>query len=303
MEKYDLIIIGSGPGGLTAGIYGGRQGSKTLMLDKGPAGGQGLEVPMMENYPGYEIIAGVSLIAQKKKQALKLAELHEMEEVTSIEPLGRIYKISTTKQEYHANAIILSTGSRHRPLNVPGETEFLGKGVCYCATCDGPLFSGKDVLIIGGGNSAAQEALFLKNIGCNVTIVHRRDQLRADKYLKEKLEEHKIPIIWDSDVEEIKGNVFVETVVLNNKKTSQKTEVSVSGVFIAIGDEPINQLAKDLGLDIDHNGYIITDKFQRTNLERVYAAGDITGGVNQWIVACSEGAVAATAAFEDLQKM
>lgn len=303
MEKYDLIIIGSGPGGLTAGIYGGRQGTKTLMLDKGPAGGQGLEVPMMENYPGYEIIAGVSLIAQKKKQALKLAELHEMEEVTSIEPLGRIYKISTTKQEYHANAIILSTGSRHRPLNVPGETEFLGKGVCYCATCDGPLFAGKDVLMIGGGNSAAQEALFLKNIGCNVTIVHRRDQLRADKYLKEKLEEHEIPIIWDSDVEEIKGNVFVETVVLNNKKTSQKTEVSVSGVFIAIGDEPINQLAKDLGLDIDHNGYIITDKFQRTNLERVYAAGDITGGVNQWIVACSEGAVAATAAFEDLQKM
>ncbi|MDO8870429.1 MAG: thioredoxin-disulfide reductase [Methanobacteriaceae archaeon] len=303
MEKYDLIIIGSGPGGLTAGIYGGRQGTKTLMLDKGPAGGQGLEVPMMENYPGYEIIAGVSLIAQKKKQALKLAELHEMEEVTSIEPLGRIYKISTTKQEYHANSIILSTGSRHRPLNVPGETEFLGKGVCYCATCDGPLFAGKDVLMIGGGNSAAQEALFLKNIGCNVTIVHRRDQLRADKYLKEKLEEHEIPIIWDSDVEEIKGNVFVETVVLNNKKTSQKTEVSVSGVFIAIGDEPINQLAKDLGLDIDHNGYIITDKFQRTNLERVYAAGDITGGVNQWIVACSEGAVAATAAFEDLQKM
>jgi thioredoxin reductase (NADPH) len=226
-----------------------------------------------------------------------------MEEVTSIEPLGRIYKISTTKQEYHANSIILSTGSRHRPLNVPGETEFLGKGVCYCATCDGPLFAGKDVLMIGGGNSAAQEALFLKNIGCNVTIVHRRDQLRADKYLKEKLEEHEIPIIWDSDVEEIKGNVFVETVVLNNKKTSQKTEVSVSGVFIAIGDEPINQLAKDLGLDIDHNGYIITDKFQRTNLERVYAAGDITGGVNQWIVACSEGAVAATAAFEDLQKM
>jgi thioredoxin reductase (NADPH) len=303
MEKYDLIIIGSGPGGLTAGIYGGRQGSKTLMLDKGPAGGQGLEVPMMENYPGYEIIAGVSLIAQKKKQALKLAELHEMEEVTSIEPLGRIYKISTTKQEYHANAIILSTGSRHRPLNIPGEKEFLGKGVCYCATCDGPLFAGKDVLMIGGGNSAAQEALFLKNVGCNVTIVHRRDQLRADKYLKEKLEEHEIPIIWDSEVEEIKGNIFVESVVLKNKKTSQKTEVSASGVFIAIGDEPINQLAKDLGLDIDHNGYIITDKFQRTNLERVYAAGDITGGVNQWIVACSEGAVAATAAFEDLQKM
>ncbi|MDO9045454.1 MAG: thioredoxin-disulfide reductase [Methanobacteriaceae archaeon] len=303
MEKYDLIIIGSGPGGLTAGIYGGRQGSKTLMLDKGPAGGQGLEVPMMENYPGYEIIAGVSLIAQKKKQALKLAELHEMEKVTSIEPLGRIYKISTTKQEYHANSIILSTGSRHRPLDVPGEKEFLGQGVSYCATCDGPLFAGKDVLMIGGGNSAAQEALFLKNIGCNVTIVHRRDQLRADKYLKEKLEEHEIPIIWDSEVEEIKGNIFVESVVLNNKKTSQKTEVSVSGVFIAIGDEPINQLAKDLGLDIDHNGYIITDKFQRTNLERVYAAGDITGGVNQWIVACSEGAIAATAAFEDLQKM
>jgi thioredoxin reductase (NADPH) len=303
MEKYDIIIIGAGPGGLTAGIYGGRQGSKTLMLDKGPAGGQGLEVPMMENYPGYEIIAGMSLIAQKKKQALKAASLHEMEEVTSIEPIGPIYKVSTTKQEYNTKSIIISTGSRHRPLNVPGEKEFLGKGVCYCATCDGPLFAGKDVLMIGGGNSAAQEAIFLKKIGCNVTIVHRRDQLRADKYLKDRVEENEIPIIWDSEVKEIKGGQFVETVVLNNKKTSQKTEVSVNGIFIAVGDEPINQLAKDLGLDIDHNGYIITDKFQRTNLTRVYAAGDITGGVNQWIVACSEGAVAATAAFEDLQKL
>lgn len=303
MEEYDIIIIGAGPGGISAGIYAGRQGTKTLMLEKGPAGGLGLEVPMMENYPGYEMIAGMSLIAEMKKQALKTSKLQEMEEVKSITFKNNNFNIKTSKEEYLARSVILSTGSRHRKLGVPGEEELLGRGVCYCATCDGPLYAGKKVLMIGGGNSAAQEAVFLKNIGCDVTLVHRRNELRAEQYLQDQLKAHSIDIIWDSAVEEIKGDPFVETVTLKNLKTSQLTDHNVNGIFIAIGDEPINQLAKELGVDLDPAGYIITDKFQRTNVKRVYAAGDITGGFKQWVIACSEGAVAAMAAYEDLQKI
>lgn len=302
MEKYDIIIIGAGPGGLTAGIYGGRQGTRTLMIDKGPAGGLGLEVPVMENYPGYEIIEGMNLIAKTKKQASKTTELKEMEEVLSITPEEDNFLIKTSNDEYLTRAVILSTGNKHRKLEVPGEKELLGRGVCYCATCDGPLFVGKKVFVVGGGNTSAQEALFLKNIGCDVSMIHRRDELRADHYLQDKLKEYKIEVIWDSIVEEIKGRQFVEKVLIKNVKTSQITQLEANGIFISIGDIPLNQLAKDLGIDLDNSGHIITDKFQRTNIPRVYAAGDITGGYKQWVVACSEGAVAAMSANDDLQK-
>ncbi len=303
MEEYDIVIIGAGPGGLTAGIYGGRQGTKTLMIDKGPAGGLGLEVPIMENYPGYEMIDGMTLIQQKKKQALKTSELKEMEEVLSItRNEENNFHIKTRKDDYLARTVILSTGNKHRKLGVPGEKELLGRGVCYCATCDGPLYAGKKVIMVGGGNAAAQEALFLKNIGCDVTMVHRRDELRAEQYLQDKLKTHGIEIIWDSVVEEIKGEQFVETILLKNINTNPLTAVKAQGIFISVGYLPINQLAKDLGVELDESGYIITDKYERTNIPRVYAAGDITGGYKQWIIACSEGAVAAMAAYDDLQK-
>ena len=303
MEKYDIIIIGSGPAGLTSGIYAGRQGTKTVMIDKGPAGGLGLEVPMMENYPGYEIIAGMSLIKEMKKQALKTTTLKEMEEILSIQAHEDNFLIKSSKGEYLANSIILCTGNQHRKLGAKGEDKFLGRGVCYCATCDGPLFAGKKVFMIGGGNSAVQEAIFLKNIGCDVTLVHRRDELRADKYLQKKLETLNIDIIWDTVVEEIKGEISLETIVLKNVKTSQENEVEAQGIFISVGDIPINKLAKELGVNLDQSGYIITDKFQKTNIPRVYAAGDITGGYKQWVIACSEGAVAAMAAYDDLEKI
>lgn len=302
MESYDIIIIGAGPAGLAAGIYAGRQGTSTLILEKGPAGGLGLEVPMMENYPGYEMIAGMSLINETKKQVLKTTPLHEREEVESVKSDNGSFIIKTINDQYHARALIFSTGSKHKTLDVPGEVKLLGRGVCYCATCDGPLFAGKKVYMVGGGNSAAQEAIFLKNIGCDVTLIHRRDELRAEKYLQEMLKEKKIEIIWDTVVEEVKGDQFVEFLVLKNLKTSIVTEVPAHGIFISVGDTPINQLAKKLGVKLDEQGYIITDKSQRTNIPQVYAAGDITGGYKQWIVACSEGAVAAMAAYEDLQK-
>ena len=303
MEEYDIIIVGAGPGGLTAGIYAGRQGTSTLMLDKGPAGGAGLEVPMMENYPGYEMIAGMSLVTEMKKQAIKNTDLKEREEVTSIEMDGDNFLVKTDKSEYLSKAVIFSTGSRHRQLGVPGETEFIGRGVCYCAACDGPLYAGKKVFMVGGGNAAAQEAIFLQNIGCDVTMVHRRDELRAEQYLQDKLKEHGIDVIWDSVVEEIKGDQFIDTVVLKNVKTSDLSEHSVVGIFIAVGDVPVNKVAQELGVELDQGGYIVTDKSQRTNIPRVYAAGDISGGFKQWVVACGEGAVAAMAAYQDLEKL
>lgn len=302
MEEYDVVIIGSGPAGLTAGIYSGRQGNKTLILDKGIAGGLGLEVPAMENYPGFELISGMELITETKKQAMKNAEIHEMESVKTVLKNNDFFIVKTGKSEYQTKSIIIATGTQHRKLGIKGEEEFLGRGVCYCATCDGPLFINKDVLMVGGGNSAIQEAIFLKNIGCNVTVIHRRDELRAEEYLVEKLFELDIPIIWNSAIEEIKGSQLIESVIIKNIKTENIEELNINGLFIAIGDNPNNKIAEDLGIRLNDSGFIITDKFQRTNIDFVYAIGDITDTYKQWIIACGEGATAAMTLYEDLQK-
>lgn len=303
MEEYDLIIIGEGPAGLTAALYAGRQGMKTIILEKMRGAGSGYMVPAMENYPGFEVIAGKELLERMKKQAEKHVLIKNMEEVKKIDKTdSSSMLITTSKGVYKAKAVIISTGSHHRKLEVPGEMKFLGRGVSYCATCDGPLYQGKKVLMIGGGNAAVQEALYLKDLGCNVTIVHRRDELKAMKYLQEKLDENKIPIIWDSVVEEIRGDMVVKSVVLYNRKTEEKMEVETDGIFVAIGEEPLNKTASSIGVELDEEGYILTDKFQRTNVPRIYAAGDITGGIKQWVVACAAGAVAALSAFEDVKE-
>ena len=310
MEDYDIIIIGAGPAGLTAGMYAGRQNSKTLVIDKGLAGGLGLEVPMMQNYPGFDLISGMELIQKMKSQTENYCEIMENETIQSIDKVegGFLLKTKTSPllmseesddiKEFKTKSIILATGASHKHLNVPGEEEFLGRGVAYCATCDGMFFVDKDVLMVGGGNSAAQEALYLKNLGCNVKLVHRRDELRCEHHLQKALEEKGIEVLWNSTVEEIKGEMMVDSVRLmrDGKEEDYKTDA----VFVAIGDDPSNDLAKELGVELDDNGFIITDKNQATNVEHVYSAGDITGGVKQWIVACGEGAVAAISAYNDL---
>ncbi|AUB55050.1 thioredoxin-disulfide reductase [Methanobacterium sp. MZ-A1] len=301
MEEYDLIIIGGGPAGLTAGIYAGRQGMKTVILEMMTGAGSGYMVPSMENYPGFDEISGKELLEKMRKQVEKHIPVNNMEEVKEIEtndPSGIL--LTTSKGEYKTKSLIISTGSRHRRLKVPGEIEYIGRGVCYCATCDGPLYPGKDVIVVGGGNAAVQEAIYLKGLGCNVTIIHRRDQLRAEKYLQKKLEENEIPVIWDSVVEKINGNMVVDSVTLFNRKTEEKTELPLHGIFIAVGEEPLSKVASEAGVEVDNVGYIQTDKYQRTNIPGIYAAGDITGGIKQWVVACAEGAVAALSAFEDV---
>ena len=302
MEQYDIIIIGAGPGGLTAGIYAGRQGTKNLIIDRDLTGGLGREVPEMENYPGFDNISGLELIEKMKAQATKNCDLHEMEEVTEITKTDGEYRftVKTSKDTYQTKTVILATGSSHRPLDAKGEEEFKGKGVSYCATCDGFFFKGRDIIMVGGGNTALQEGLYLNNLGANVTIVHRRDEFRAQKHLQNQIKEAGIKTIMNATVEEIKGSMLVESVVLKDTKTGELTEHPTSGVFISVGYIPHTELAKQLDVNLDESGHIIIDKEQKTNVDYVYAIGDVCVGLKQWIVACGEGAVAATSAYHDL---
>jgi thioredoxin reductase (NADPH) len=304
MEKYDIIIVGAGPGGLTAGIYAGRQGTKTLILDKNLAGGIGREVPEMENYPGFDLVSGLELAEKMKNQCVKNVELHENEGVNTIEKIednDYNFKVESDEHSYLTKTVIIATGSSHQQLNIPGEEEFKGRGVSYCATCDGMFFAGKDIAMVGGGNSALQEAVFLSNLGCNVTVIHRREEFRAEQYLQDKLKEKGIKTIMNATVEEIKGDMLVSSITIKDKESGELKDLEVDGVFISVGYKPHTKLAEELGVDLDKNNQIITDKNQKTNIDYVYSAGDVCGGVKQWVVACGEGAIAATSAYKDIE--
>jgi len=296
---HELIIVGGGPAGLSAGIYGIRSGLKTLILEKAVAGGLAGEAPLVENYPGMDAIRGMELVEKLKAHAAKYVELREFEPVKNIE-VGKDFLVHTEKCEYPTRALILATGTTHKKLGVKGENEFFGKGISYCATCDGFLFKGKRVAVVGGGNSAAMDAIYLDSIGCDVTLIHRRDELRAEEYLQKRFA-GQVDIRLNSVVEEITGDNFVKGVRIHNTKENTKKDLEVAGVFVSIGEDPNSELAAKIGISLDEEGYITTDKTQRTNIPRIYAAGDVTGGVKQIVVACSKGAVAALSAFEDLR--
>ncbi|MBC8521803.1 MAG: thioredoxin-disulfide reductase [Methanomicrobia archaeon] len=302
-KDYDLIVVGAGPAGMTAGMYGVRSGLETLMVEKGICGGLSNEAPEIENYPGFKKVGGMELAEKMKEQVAEYAEIKELEEVKKIELVKKEMMVITEKDSYLTKAVIISTGTKHRRLGVKGEDEFLGRGISYCATCDGFFFRDKPVIVVGGGDSAVREALYLKNIGCEVTLIHRRGKLRAERYLEKNLEKAGVHILWNSVLKEIKGDKVVRSVVRYDREREIEDELPVEGLFISIGEEPVNELAAHVGIETDKNGYIITDKSQRTNLERVYAAGDITGGVRQVVVACAEGAIAATSAYNDLLEL
>jgi thioredoxin reductase (NADPH) len=285
--SYELIVIGGGPAGLSAGIYGARNGLKTVILEKTIAGGRVGEAPLVENYPGLEAIGGMELVEK------------EFETVKDVK-VGANFLVRTDKGEYSTKALIIATGATHRKLGVKGEAELLGKGVSYCATCDGFLFKGKRVAVVGGGNAAVMYAIHLDSLGCDVTLIHRRGELRAGDYLQKKLE-GRVHILLNSVVEEIIGDNFVEGIRVHDMKEKTKKDLEVAGVFVSVGEDPNSELAAKIGVSLDEKGYIITDKTQRTNIPRVYAAGDATSGVKQIVVACSGGAVAALSAFEDIK--
>ncbi|WP_461436573.1 NAD(P)/FAD-dependent oxidoreductase [Methanosphaera sp.] len=291
---YDLIIIGAGPAGLTAGIYAGRAGLNTLILDKAQCGGTANTAPLVENFPGIDKVPGMDLMKSTSEQAKQYCEIIEFVNITKIEKaIGLSYNLETNKGNFSSQFLILATGSTHQTLDAPGVEEFTGRGVSYCAVCDGNFFVDKEVLVIGGGNSAATEALYLKRIGVKCSIVHRRDTLRCDIKLQEDLAKNKIPVYWNSELKEVKGDMRVEEAVISNRMTGEEITVKVSGIFIAIGNIPNNQLALELGVECDDLGYIVTDKNMKTNGDGIYAVGDVTGGIKQIVVAEGQGAIAA----------
>jgi thioredoxin reductase (NADPH) len=300
---YELAIIGAGPAGCSAAIYAIRAGINTIVFDKALGGGLSAVSPNIENYLGFESISGIDFVERMKNQVSKYTNLNLNEEVRKINKKNNLFDLETTIRNYNFMTVLLCMGTEYRKLQIPGEKEFQGKGVSYCATCDGFFFKDKKVAVIGGGNSALVEAIYLKQIKCDkVYLIHRRDQLRAEKAYEKEAIEKGVHILYNTHVESIIGKNKVENLKINNVKTSEKSLIEVDGIFVSIGEEPQNFLARNLGLKLDEKGYILTDKEGRTSLKGVYAAGDITGGLRQVITAAAEGAVAALATTEIIGK-
>jgi thioredoxin reductase (NADPH) len=298
---HDLVIIGSGPAGLTAGIYAKRAGLDAVVLEKGIVGGQVSVTPEVENYPGFINIGGkmlMDMIHEQAKQYVKVVTGQKVEEIK----VGRNLEVYTQDRVYVADAVIYAAGASWKKLGVPGEERFLSKGVSFCASCDGFVFKGRKVAVIGGGNTALTDALHLRNLGVDVMLVHRRDSFRAERHLIDSVLREGIPVRWNTVVEEIGGDKALEYIAVRDVKTGAAERVKVDGVFLAIGIVPNVEAVSHLGLAQEPGGYIRVDRMGRTSLPRLYAAGDITGGVQQIVTAVSEGASAAMAVFEDLTR-
>ncbi len=300
-STFDVIILGAGPAGLTAAIYARRSGLKTVVLEQATIGGQISLTPAVENYPGFPNIAGNTLVELMAKQTLEYSDVLEGTAVEGVSDDNGIFTLDTTRGAFKCRSLILTTGASHRTLGAKGEERLSGRGVSYCATCDGYQFKdGKTVVVVGGGNSAITDALYMDSIGAKVTVIHRRDTLRAEHRLQESLKERGIKVIFDSELSEVRGTAIVEGVTLKSVKTGKTKKLSCDGVFIAVGYDPNTEVAKMIGAKLDKDGYIKVDNGQRTSHKGVYAAGDVTGGVKQITVAVGQGSVAAITAFEDI---
>jgi thioredoxin reductase (NADPH) len=301
--EYDVVVVGAGPGGLTAAIYTERAGLSTVVLEKGIIGGQVAVTPVVENYPGFAGVPGKQLMDIMGQHARQYCDIREGEGVSAITRLedGR-FELTTDRGAYTARAVILSTGADYRKLGAPGEDEYFGRGVNYCASCDGYLYKSRRVVVVGGGNTALTDALYMKNLGIDVTIVHRRDSFRAEKHLQDSVEREGIPVVWDAEVTSLNGDGAKLTSLTLKGKDGTTSELETDGVFVAIGHVPHNELAGPLGVALGEGGWILADRAMRTSEERVYACGDVTGGVQQIVTAVGEGSTAAISAFEDLSK-
>ena len=297
--ENDVVIVGGGPSGLAAGIYAERSGLKAAVIERDALGGQIATTPIVENYPGFTQVGGKTLVDILVSHALQYVQIYPGEEVIDVEP-GSPIKVQTSRRKFETKALLLATGAKHRPLGASGESRLSGKGVSYCSTCDGPLFKGKKVIMVGGGSGAVTEALHLFQMGVDVTLVHRRDKLRAQEFLAKQITSNNIPVLWNTEVKEIRGKERVEEVLLVNNKTGEETTLKVNGVFVAIGYEPSVGLAQKLGVELTEDGFIKHDEKHRTNVPGVYSAGDVEGGYKQIVTASGQGSAAALTIFEDL---
>lgn len=310
MDDYDLIIVGGGPAGLTAGLYASRGGLKTILLEKNMTGGPVMITEDIENYPGFpDGVKSHELMERMTKQAERFGlEMKVMCDVKGIVTEGNT-KILTVDEDgkdvlTRTAAVIIATGTHPKMLGAPGEKEFAGKGVSYCATCDGPLFKGKKVLVIGGGNAAIEESLHIANFASQVVIVHRRDELRADKVIQDRVFQNpKIEVMWSHELEQIKGDVLVSEAVLKDVKTGDLKAVAADGVFIYIGTEPNTGFARG-ALELDERGFIKTNERLATSVDGIFAAGDCRANhLKQLVIAAGEGALAAVEAEKYLGRI
>jgi thioredoxin reductase (NADPH) len=305
MENWDVIIVGAGSAGLAAGIYAVRSGLKALILDEKLAGGTISDAFKVENYPGFSEISGHELAEKMTLQCKKLgAVVHDLETVSELKLDGETKTVVTHSANYQAKSVILAMGSHYKEIGVKGEKEFRGRGVSYCGVCDGPFFRGKKVMVIGGGNSACTTSLYLSGLAGQVIVVHRRDAFRAEARLAQDVtSKANVHVVWNTEVEEIKGDRQVRTVALKNNVSGEKSEIPVDAVFMQVGEAPNSQVAKAAGLETDDTGYIKINIKQETNLPGVYAAGDVTTHpVKQVGTAVGQGITAALEAYSFIRR-
>jgi thioredoxin reductase (NADPH) len=302
-NRFEVVIIGGGPGGLTAGLYTSRARLSTLLIESALFGGQMTTTEMIENYPGFpQGITGDELSRAMEEQAKKFGMESRSEEVVKVSCEGDWRCVQTHEKTYHCEALIVCTGTEYRRLGVPGETEFMGKGVSYCATCDGAFFQDSKIIVVGGGDSALTEALFLTKFVKELTIIHRRDALRATRIYQERaMSNPKIKFLWDSIVQEIKGDSVVRSIVVKNVKTGLIKEFETDGAFLFVGLTPRTQFLKGL-VNMDESGYLITNDNCETSVKGIFAAGDCRKRLlRQVATAVGDGATAAFAAEKYLE--
>lgn len=299
---YDVIIIGAGPGGMTAAVYTSRANLNTLILDRGVPGGQLLNTEEIENFPGFTHISGPDLAQKMYEHSLKFGAKFEYANVENITLEGNLKVVHAGKQSYQAKSVIIATGTKYKKLGVPGEEEFSGRGVSWCAVCDGAFFRGKDLVVVGGGDSAVEESVYLTKFANQVTVLHRRDRFRAQPILIDRmLKNEKINVKYDTVVEEIIGENKVNEVILKNTKTGETESFPADGVFEYVGMNPISEFASSLEIT-DEEGWIITDERMETKIPGVFAVGDIRkNAVRQVVAATGDGCIAALEAQHYLE--
>jgi thioredoxin reductase (NADPH) len=302
-DHYDLMIIGGGPAGLAAALYAARFRLKTVLIEKMIVGGMASTTYKIENYPGFpEGVSGLDLSQKMAEQVTRLGVPIIYGQALKLKNLKNEKRLLVDSRTISAKAVILASGTLPSRLGIPGEKEFVGRGVSYCATCDGPFYQDKHIMVIGGGNAAVEEALFLTRYGSKVSIVHRRDELRADRIVAERAKEHpKIYFFWHSVLEEIRGEQKVQAAVLQDLLSGKKLNIPVEGIFIYVGTRPQSELVKGL-VKTDKQGYILTDEKLSTSAAGIFAAGDIrVKTLRQVVTAAADGAIAANSAREYLE--
>lgn len=305
MQHRDAIVIGAGPAGLTAGFYLAYYGFDALLLEGKVPGGYAAEIPLLENYPGcVDRITGKDLVDKMVLQSKKAgAEIHQLERVTGLSFKNKKPFVKTEKSNYSAEVVIIASGTSPQRLGVPGEDQFLGRGISHCAVCDGFFFKGKEVLVVGENRRAAEEAIFLAGLASHVRLVCHGAKLCAEKILLEDLEKQKVDVLRDMEIKEIKGDTKVKSVVLINRTTGDTKEINTDGIFLQLEGIPNSEIVRESGVKVDKQGYIVVDDKGRTNIDRIYAIGDITASPTKLVVtAAAQAAIAALDIFEYIKK-